>query len=34
VLLGPFKRQVGESLNALNGEICGLVPGENRLDGG
>src|SRR6478672_10521906 len=30
--LEPFKRQVGESLQALNGEICGLVPGNNRLD--
>ena len=32
LLLGPFERQFGQPLQALNGEICGLVPGEDRLD--
>jgi hypothetical protein len=32
VLLGPFERQVGQSLQALNGEIGGLASGEDRLN--
>jgi hypothetical protein len=32
MLLGPFERQVGRSLQALNCEIGGLAPGEDRLD--
>jgi hypothetical protein len=31
-LLGPFERQVGRSLQALNSEIGRLAPGQNCFD--